>query len=107
VSEGVPLFVLSEDSVLSLESFFPDWRRCFSASEEEGFFFWSDDAVVVVAEASAPVGEEGASLELIECVFFFFSSPPNVGMRWTQRVFFQTANRSGKKKEGAEDKQVN
>lgn len=101
VSAGVPLLVvLSEDSVLSLESFFADWRRFFSGSVKEKVFFfvfWS--GVVVVAEASAPVGEEGASLELIERVFFFFSSPPNVGMRRTQEgFFFQTANKSGKKK---------
>jgi hypothetical protein len=109
VSEGVPLLVvLCEDSVLlSLESFFADWRRlffsAFAEEKDEVFFlvFWS-----VFAEASAPVGEEGASFDEIECVFFIFSSHPNVGMRWTQENFFfpQTANKSGKKKEKVKKK---
>jgi hypothetical protein len=44
------------------------------------------------------------SFEPVECVFFFLSSDPNVGMRCLRRVFFQTANESEKKKKKEKDR---
>lgn len=57
------------------------------------------------ADVSAPIADEADnSFEPVECVFFFLSSDPNVGMRCLRRVFFPDCDESEKKRTQEKEK---